>query len=108
MLARKFLHYQQERPRITGDETEEELTGPPPPSLYLLAACMIKVCSVTVCWRRYICAPVCATFCSVVKSLWSRCCPTVRPKDEMGGSWSAAALTYAAVVLCTLFCSVVK
>lgn len=43
MLARKFLHYQQDRPKITGDETEEELTGPPPCSLYLLAACMIKV-----------------------------------------------------------------
>jgi hypothetical protein len=43
MLARKFLHYQADRPKITGDETEEELTGPPPPSLFLLAACMVKV-----------------------------------------------------------------
>ena len=43
MLARKFLHYQQDRPKITGEETEEELSGPAPRSLYLLAACMIKV-----------------------------------------------------------------
>lgn len=51
MLARKFLHYQQDRPKITGDETEEELTGPPPRSLYLLAACMIKVGGLTL-WDR--------------------------------------------------------
>jgi hypothetical protein len=43
MLARKFLHYQQDRQKVTGDETEQELSGPPPPSLYLLAACMVKV-----------------------------------------------------------------
>jgi len=43
MLARKFLHYQQDRPKITGEEEEEELTGPAPPSLFLLAACMVKV-----------------------------------------------------------------
>lgn len=43
MLARKFLHYQHDRTKITGDETDEELSGPPPASLFLLAACMIKV-----------------------------------------------------------------
>jgi hypothetical protein len=43
MLARKFLHYQQDRQKVTGDEKEEELKGPPPASLYLLAACMTKV-----------------------------------------------------------------
>lgn len=43
MLARKFLHYQADRPKITGEETEDELAGPPPNSLFLLAACMIKV-----------------------------------------------------------------
>jgi hypothetical protein len=43
MLARRFLHYQQERPKITGDEKDAEIKGPAPYSLYLLAACMIKV-----------------------------------------------------------------
>lgn len=43
MLARKFLHYQEKRPKITGDEGDDELSGPPPTSLYLLAACMVKV-----------------------------------------------------------------
>lgn len=63
MLARKFLHYQQDRPKITGEETEEELSGPAPRSLYLLAACMIKVgCRLQVA-RQHLCLAVGSLHC---------------------------------------------